>query len=129
MQISDFLFHKPPSEIISTPIDPSYFPDLKNHLDKNPDYIKSRIAWRKLNPGILDMFTVKERFFEHYKENDLPTFHNDIEIFIRNHPEISVEDGAKMFCEKFRGYQMTYGVEFVERAIRRYSYEKKKTQT
>jgi len=121
MQISDILYHKPSSEPISTPIDPTYYKDLKTHLNNNLEYRKARIEWRKLNPKISDMYTVKERFFDYYKEHDLPTFHNDIELFVRNHPELSAEDGAKMFCEKFRGYQMTYGVEFVERAIRRCS--------
>lgn len=125
MQISDLLYHKPTSDTIPSPIDPTYFKDLKKHLDKNPDYIKSRIEWRKFNPSILDMYTVKERFFEYYKANDLPTFHNDIELFVRNHPDLSVEDGAKMFCEKYRGYDGTYGREFVERAITRCKHEEK----
>ena len=46
-------------------------------------------------------------------------FHSDIELFVRSHPEVSVEDGAQQFCKKYRGYEMTYGIEFVERAIRR----------
>ena len=119
MQISDVLYHKPSSETIQTPVDPTYYKDLKAHLDNNLEYRKARIEWRKLNPRISDMYTVKERFFEYYKVNDLPTFHRDIDTFVRNHPALSVEDGAKMFCERFRGYDGTYGREFVERAIRR----------
>lgn len=123
IQLSDnvsLILTHPPEPTITThhpSKDPSYFFDLKEHLNNNSEYIKARITWRKLHPEILDMFTVKERFFEYYKENDLPTFHRDIETFLRNHHELTAEDGAKMFCGKFKGYEMTYGVEFVKRAI------------
>ncbi len=119
--ISILLTHPQELNINTLPIhsDPLYFKDLKNYLDKNEDYRKARIAWRKFHSEILDMFTVKDRFFEYYKENDLPTFHRDIETFLRNHPELTVEEGAMVFCSKWKGYEKTYGVEFVRRAMER----------
>lgn len=119
--VSLILSHLPEPTI--TTVQPSkdllYYKDLKEHLDKNEEYRKARIIWRKLHPGILDMYTVKERFFEYYKEHDLPTFHTDIERFLNIHPELSAEEGAKMFCAKWKGYDMTYGEEFVKRAVER----------
>jgi len=125
MELSDnvslILTH--PSEPTITTVQPSkdifYFKDLKERLDHDEKYRKARIAWRNLHPDIVYTFTVKERFFEYYKEKDLPTFHNDIEIFLRNHPELSAEDGARMFCAKWKGYEKTYGQEFVRRAMER----------
>lgn len=119
MQISDFLYKKQTSYSNLPSIDPSYLLDLKKHLDQNKDYIKQRIEWRKTRPEIWSMKSVKEEFFKVFCETDLQVFHRDIEFFLMNHQGISVKDGAKMFCAKFRGYEMTYGVEFVERAMRR----------
>lgn len=123
MQISDVLYTKSTVEIIfpPDPTDPSYFLDLKEHLDTNQEYRKARIGWRKSHPELFDMYAVKERFFEYYCITDLPTFHNDIVAFLNVHRVLSVEDAAQKFCDKWRGYENTYGVEFVERAIRRHT--------
>lgn len=100
-------------------IDPEYYSDLKNHLNNNPDYRKARIEWRKKNPQFKTLFQVREEFFKHYKETDLQTFHRDIFYFVLNNPDISSDEGAKMFCSKWKGYEKTYGVEFTRRAIER----------
>lgn len=111
---------KPPTiTTINPPIDPSYFFDLKAHLDNNQDYRKARIEWRKAKPVAWDLWRVKDEFFQYYCENDLPTFHQDIFYAVRAHPKLSAEDGAKMFCARWKGYEMTYGEEFVRRAIER----------
>lgn len=122
MQISDFLYSKSTPGIIFPPEsqDPSYFLDLKAHLDNNQDYRKRRIEWRKTKPAIWDLWRIKEEFFQVFCDTDLPVFHRDIEIFIRNDPDLSVEELAKKFCDECRGYEMTYGRGFVERAIRRF---------
>ena len=71
------------------------------------------------------MWRIKEEFFQVFCQESLPMFHSDIELFVRAHPEVSVEEGAQQFCEKWKGYEKTYGVEFVERAMRRRSNETK----
>lgn len=121
MQISAFLYQKSTPNLIfpPEPQDPSYYYDLKTHLDQNQDYRTSRIEWRKTRPDLKDMFRVKELFFQKFREEDLPTFHQDVFYFMRAHPELTPEDGARMFCGKWKGYEKTYGVEFVERAMRR----------
>ena len=66
MQISSFLYKKTTYEIIfpPDPNDPSYFLDLKDHLDKNLDYRRHRIEWRKGQPASWDMWRIKEEFFQ-----------------------------------------------------------------
>jgi len=125
MQISSFLYKKTTYEIIfpPDPDDPSYFLDLKDHLDKNLDYRKHRIEWRKGQPASWDMWRIKEEFFQMFCEKDLPVFHRDIEIFVNYYPDLPTGEIAKIFCGEFKGYEKTYGIEFVERAIRRCKHE------
>ena len=119
MQIADFLYHKPTSETIPSPIDPSYFTDLKIHLNDNLEYRKARIEWRKTKPASWDMWRIKEEFFQMFCEKDLPVFQRDIEIFVNYYPDLSTGEIAKIFCGEFKGYEKMYGIEFVERAIKR----------
>ena len=121
MQISSFLYKKTTHEIIfpPDPSDPSYFLDLKEHLQQNEDYRKERREWRKGQPASWDMWRIKEEFFQVFCEKDLPVFHRDIEIFVNFYPDLSADEIAKIFCDKWKGYEKMYGVEFVERAIRR----------
>jgi len=129
MQLSDnisLILQHPQPLTLSTlpePHDPTFLSDLKKHLDQNLEYKKARIAWRKTRPGINDLFTVKEQFFEEFCEKDLPVFYKDIYYFIRDAPDISPEDGAKQFCARWKGYAMTYGEEFVRRAIVKFKYD------
>jgi len=121
MQISDLLYHKttPGITFPPDPGDPNFFLDLKSHLDDNLDYRKQRIKWRKTKPATWDMWRIKEEFFQEFCEKDLPVFHRDIEIFVNFYPDLPAEEIAKLFCAKWKGYEKTYGIEFVERAIRR----------
>lgn len=125
MQLSDnvslILQHSHPLTIFTLPEpqDPTYLFDLKTHLNDNPEYRKARIEWKKTKPIHWDLWRVKEEFFQYYCENDLPTFHQDIFYFVRAHPGLSPEEGAKAFCGKWKGYEKTYGEEFVRRAMLR----------
>ncbi len=121
MQISDFLYKKssPAITFPPEPQDPSFFQDLKEHLQNNLDYRKDRIEWRKNQPANWDIWRVKEEFFQKFCVDDFPVFERDIQIFIKNDPGIPVEILAEKFCEKWKGYKNTYGVELVERAMRR----------
>lgn len=125
MQLSDVLYTKSTVEIIfpPDPIDPSYFLDLKEHLDKNQEYRKARIEWRKSKPSLWDLRRAKEEYFQVFCQEDLPTFNDDITRFLAINQELSISEAAKKFCDKWRGYSNTYGIEFVERAMRRSNHE------
>lgn len=121
MQISSFLYKKTTHEIIFPPDpgDPNFFLDLKKHLDNNTEYRKQRIEWRKTGSSSPDMARIKIEFFEVFREKEMPTFWSDIQIYVNFYPDLSADEIAKIFCGEFKGYEKTYGIEFVERAIRR----------
>ena len=88
-------------------------------MEKCEDYRKERLEWRKGQPASWEMWRIKEEFFQVYCEKDLPVFQRDIEIFVNYYPDLPTGEIAKIFCGEFKGYEKTYGMEFVERAIRR----------
>jgi hypothetical protein len=100
-------------------IDPTFLFDLKQHLESNPDYRAKRRAWAKTKPQYRDLYQIKYAFFEEWAVTNLRLFEGDIKVFLSEHPDFNVGEATQAFCGEWRGYSLTYGEEFVRRAIRR----------
>jgi hypothetical protein len=122
LQLSDsvsILLHNPQEPLqFPSQEDPTYFFDLKNHLQNNPEYRTDRKEYYKKHPNWC-LYRARDEFAREYVQ----TFHEDIKVFLRRfYPEISEDtytEAAQAFCLKWKGYSNTYGLEFVERAISR----------
>jgi len=104
----------PTLKSIQEKIDPDYFLELKEHLQLNIEYRKERKEFYKLHPSWC-IYRARDEFARQYIE----TFHRDIEFFVKAHPDLSIEESTRAFCQKWRGYANLYGEEFVRRAITR----------
>jgi hypothetical protein len=99
--------------------DPTFLFDLKQHLEDNDDYRAKRRAWAKTKPQYRDLYLIKYVFFEEWAGSNLKLFEGDIKVFIREHPDVNVGEATQAFCGEWKGYSLTYGEEFVRRAIMR----------
>ena len=129
MQLPDnisLLFSVPQNPSVATikdQTDPEFFYDLKLHFREDPNHWKNVWEYRKLNWK--EPYNNFQRDCEeNYIKDHLKTMEFDLELFLKKNTNVSAEEGAKMFCGKWKGYANTYGVEFVRRAIRRYQLEK-----
>lgn len=99
--------------------DPTFIFDLKRHLESNSDYRAERRTWAKTKPKTWSLYRIKYVFFEEWAKNNLDLFEEDIKVFLRVHPGLNTGEATQAFCGKWKGYSLTYGEEFVRRAITR----------
>ncbi|MDD4378143.1 MAG: hypothetical protein PHH48_08400 [Eubacteriales bacterium] len=91
--------------------DPFFYRDLRIHLQKNPDYREEKKTYRKEHHMSIEQSTYD--FVKVYSK----LFLNDVDIFIRTHPDLSVDELTDAFCNKWRGYYITYEKHFIKRAF------------
>jgi hypothetical protein len=103
--------------------DPEYFFDLKLHFRKKQDHWKTVKQYHKTHPEERD-----NRYYMdgeiNYLNDEVKTFHQDIEYFLLANPSMSHREAEEAFCSKWRGYLHVYGVGIVDRAILRIEYYK-----
>jgi hypothetical protein len=96
--------------------DPMYFPEIKTHLNNNPEYRAERRAWTKIKKSDLikwGLFWIQDEFCRYYLE----PFYRDVELFLNSCTQEDPREQAESLCKEWRGYYNVYGVEFVERVI------------
>ena len=81
--------------------DPTFFFDLREHLNNNLEYRKKRIEYTKNKPWSL--YRIKYEFFQVFKEETFSILENDLKYFIIKNTHLNDLEATQTFCSKYKG--------------------------